>query len=583
MTIGIAYVANKPGLGIGVPSAGNTSLHGSLAAAKAAPLPSIAEALKLAGPDRAIVLGPGIYDGQVRLTTQHSGVSGRPFLLISETPHGAVVRGPIGSGEKSAVWTTGCYDFEIHNVAAEVRAGNGADNSAFKIFRNSGDPYRDTGIVIAGCKGWGNGRDVIKISGVFGAKVLGCDLTSDGGFFGDSGIDANVAWGCELRFNRVTGRFQNGIAVKGGARKPLIERNIVDVRQKEAGISWSPALFFGHSGTSHTGSAFPFNGLDWDWAEIAEGVARWNLLRSDWRIAVWCIGAWRGLIEHNVLGNRGDGDIISMGESKTGRWSGMPPVPAEHAAYVHVDNANADLLHFDSRFLTIRNNVRLAGSSGGIGQQHPGTNDVQVSLPVVGSASEHIAGPIGPEGWDNATILRRIEAPSLPPEIPTEPVEKGMLKLVNLTDGSNVEVTNEMSIPLSAIGSDRFNLVYERGAGETFQSVLFTVDEGRHSNLQSIAPYDLFSPASGPGVLFTKEGITDVVLDFYSQTNGSGTLIETRSFAMVVEDNNPMPEPQPGDTSQADFDELVLRVTAIEQELERLDTRLDAIAGAAKD
>lgn len=400
------YVAKRAAPGVGTPSPANTGLHDTLAAAKLAPLPTIGAALALAGPGVAIVIGDGTYDEQVNLRQEHSGAPGRPLLIVSETRHGAHVRGPrSGARELSAVWAVGCRHFELHNLFAEVTAGNSGDHAAFKIFRLRGEPIAEGGVVVAGCKGRGRGNDILKVSGLLGTRIYGCDLSSEGGSFTQSCIDCNTGQHCEIKFNTLRGRVQNGLAVKNGAYDILIEQNDIDVRQKVPLVSYTPGLFLGHDGVSEAGSPFPFRDLPWFWAECAGSVVRNNMIGTDWTRALWAVGAYDCLIERNVLKNRGNGAIISMRESKSGIYAGMPEPSPEHAPYVHIDPDG--LGHYDTRFLTIRDNAVLAGSSVAFEQQHRETNKVE-RLSVVSSAAEHIPVPIGVAAWDHGAIYRRL-------------------------------------------------------------------------------------------------------------------------------------------------------------------------------
>ncbi len=400
------YVAKRAGEDVGTPSPGNTRLHDTLVAAKQAPLPTIDSAVSLAGPGVAIVIADGTYDEQVNLRKEHSGTPGNPLLIVSETIHGAHIRGPrVGGRELSAVWAVGCRHFELHNLFAEVTAGDDGDHASIKIFRHKDEAIAEGGVVVAGCKGRGQGRDILKVSGFLGTRIYGCDLSSDGGLFSESCIDCNTGQNCEIKFNTLRGRVQNGLAVKNGAYRILIEQNDIDVRQKVPAVSYTPGLFLGHSGISHAGKPFPFGDLPWFWAECAGSVVRHNLIGTDWKRALWALGAYDCLIERNVLKNRGDGAIISMKESKSGLYAGMPEPTPEHAPYVHVDSDG--LGHYDTRFLTIRDNAALAGSSVAIEEQHPDTNRVE-RLGIVSTVADHIPVPIGVAAWDHGAIYRRL-------------------------------------------------------------------------------------------------------------------------------------------------------------------------------
>lgn len=183
------------------------------------PLATIQAAAKFATPGMAIRLGPGVHRGGV-LVEALRGRSDAPIWIGGERGGGAIIEGGGEAMHLSRAAYVVVHDLEVRGTANNgINSDDGgryddAQAACVQVFRRL--KIHDVGSD-------GN-QDGLKLSGVRGFVVDGCEFSRCGGRGSGSGVDMVGCHDGVIARSKFTDLSANGVQAKGGTADVLVTR-----------------------------------------------------------------------------------------------------------------------------------------------------------------------------------------------------------------------------------------------------------------------------------------------------------------------------------------------------------------------
>lgn len=294
--------------------------------------PSKAAGVAVAGD--IVLFEDGIYniDGQIRFSKK--GTSTSPITFKSVNKHGAVIQGPLTSGNGEAFLSIGVYSgaWLKHQEMYLVFDGLDLSGGLRHTIQSAGGGQ----LVIKNCKIHDSGNDPIKInSGADYVLIENNEIYNSGrnesncevNDCNSDGIDITSSDYVTVRNNHVHDIASWGIYTKKGSENSIIENNLIhDVLEGGIGLGESTVTY--------------------------NAIARNNIL---YNIKLSCL-QFAGAKESKFYNNT----CYNVSTSEGSNWAGMRVAPAQHTAGARLGDDKY------SRNVEFYNNIIVLNNSDGV-------------------------------------------------------------------------------------------------------------------------------------------------------------------------------------------------------------------------